>query len=514
MRATLAAYLCCCSALHASPPRLHLQSATTLLRSKHVVLLAGSKRAPKRKAAAAGGFGKATVKTTGKVAGKSKASAPSIGSSRPEWRGFERWLAKSGATVDAVTLADCGGGLRGVKATRAIAAGEEVMRIPRSVILDVPRAEASAVSGLWRGEPAAELPGYAKLALAVCLERRLGAASPLAPYIDLLPTREEFEAEGGPAAAWSDEELAHLECGKLISDARSMRERRDGGGHPALQPAVLAERWERLGLAGPPPEAEEIAWAVTAVTSRAYTLQAPGAEPPDDAPPVSGLIPMVDMANHNGELQPHTAKGLDDATGASFVVIATRRIAKGEQVYLTYGPLPNHRLLTQWGFVLPAMGAPPDVGLVDISHLLEAEGGRAWLQRAAEEGKLMRESSGAPSAWQPVGPALQAAMVDCAAEGDGGGGERGAGSSAGGGDDGALAPLEAGARAYRQLLQRQLERFSTSAADDLAEMEAAGVAPRKRLALQFRRAQRGLLNRAIADSMGGTKRARAPAGEV
>ena len=60
---------------------------------------------------------------------------------------------------------------------------------------------------------------------------------------------------------------------------------------------------------------------------------------------------------HNGKLPPHTAKGLE-TDGKSFVVIATAPIAKGAQVFLSYGPLPNMMLLQQWGFVLPTLGAP------------------------------------------------------------------------------------------------------------------------------------------------------------
>ena len=68
-----------------------------------------------------------------------------------EWRTFERWLSSNGATLDSVELADCGGGLRGVRAKRSLKAGEELFRIPRELILDEDAADESAVAALWGG---------------------------------------------------------------------------------------------------------------------------------------------------------------------------------------------------------------------------------------------------------------------------------------------------------------------------------------------------------------------------
>ena len=71
----------------------------------------------------------------------------------------------------------------------------------------------------------------------------------------------------------------------------------------------------QLSLPGEAPTPEELAWAVTVVTSRAY-----GAE--EDGVRLSLMLPMVDMANHMGAADvTHTVKGLE-ADGESFVVLA------------------------------------------------------------------------------------------------------------------------------------------------------------------------------------------------
>ena len=76
-------------------------------------------------------------------------------------------------------------------------------------------------------------------------------------------------------------------------------------------------------MPGEPPSSEDLSWAVAAVTSRAYGV--------GDG---SGLVPVVDMANHDGRTPQHTAKGLEE-DGRSFVVLATEPIRKGTQVRLS-----------------------------------------------------------------------------------------------------------------------------------------------------------------------------------
>ena len=248
----------------------------------------GSKRKSRAKKGSAPtwrGFGAASVrKRCGKESNVVKERPVA-----PIWAAFQCWLADSGAITDAVSLADCDG-IRGVVTTRNLQPGGELMRIPRKIILDVARADTSAVCEIWR-EVQPPLPGYAKLALALLQEQRLGAASDLTPYIDILPSADEFAADGGPASLWSDAELAVTECGKLIADTRQQRATI---AHAALKPEALEARWTELGLAGASPRPEEIAWAVSVVTSRAYTMEQP--EEGAGRAPTSGLIPMVDVS--------------------------------------------------------------------------------------------------------------------------------------------------------------------------------------------------------------------------
>ena len=422
----------------------------------------------------------------------------------PAWCNFERWLKGAGATCEAVTIAECDGGLRGIVTTRIVQPGEVLISIPRHAILDVDWSEESPASGLWRDvEAPFELPGYAKLALAVLHEVRLGENSSFAHYIRLLPSAAELAESGGPAATWSNEELALSECGKLAVDAKRLRARRDGGGHPAMQVEALAARWNSLGLGGAPPTQGELEWAITVVTSRALSIQLP---PDDDKDAssgngskdeggaqgtvpargrvVSGLIPMVDLLNHDGKQPSQVAEGLS-RDGQHFVVVARTSMAKGQQVFLSYGTLPNVFLLLQFGFLLPSLASPPETAFVSIAHLLEQgdEVVTASLANSAGSGFLMCEAGGSPAIWQPAGKGLRFAMAKLAAE------------SAKGAEEklDAQAVVDEGERLYRTLLLRQLESFSTTLDEDRAMLAAEWMDPRRRMALELRASQKKLL---------------------
>mmetsp|Transcript_67007 Transcript_67007/g.111338 ORF Transcript_67007/g.111338 Transcript_67007/m.111338 type:complete len:516 (+) Transcript_67007:44-1591(+) len=407
----------------------------------------------------------------------SKLPIPASPPEGPEWRAFESWLVERGAHLNGVELADCGEGLRGLRTTKACNRGDELIRIPRSLILDTKRADAR-LGALWADGP--PLPRYAKLALLVLLEQQLGPTSDVAPYIEILPTPADFEAEGGPTTLWTKEELEVAECPKLSTDAVMRYER--WASSPVLEHDAFAAGWRALGLDGAAPSKAQLRWAVAAVTSRAY-----GAVDSDGSQ-ASLLIPMVDMANH--QHPPNTAKGLEE-DGQHFVVIATQPLPKGAQVFLSYGALPNIVLLSQFGFMLSAISQ--DYAIVDCAHLKEAEPTAAL--EAVEQGLLMRDADGTISTWQPAGPQLRAALTLLA--------ERDAlpaqllqqACHTGGGT---AASIPTGTIAYATMIKRTLSRFSTTIAQDRAALKDVSLAPRARLALRFRIEQQVILNRELA----------------
>lgn len=486
---------------HALPrSQVHRRASTPVM---------AKKKAASAKKKASGGFG-------GKgggfgAAAKASEKVKEVSPEQRQWLDFMAWVTTSGGVVDAVRLANCGGGLRGLKATRDLARGDEIIRIPRSIMLDVARAEACAVSGVW-SDASEPLPGYVKIALAVLYEQRRGAESDLVPYLEMLPSVDEFAKDGGPAAMWTDGELALTECGKLVDAAKRRREQSYGDGHPVVETAALAARWSELGLPGAAPTADELSWAVTAVTSRAYGVGTPSA----GGAPDSGLIPVVDMANHDGRYPQHTAKGLEE-DGESFVVLATEPIKRNQQVCLTYGNLANFMLLPQFGFVLTELASPPDIGIVNCADLIAtvnaADGGPKLLADLAADGLLMCDADGTPSSWQSSGMQLQAAVLKLTeAEllppppAEGLGEFSTPGSPGSGGEAAGASPPVRALGTYKGLLQETLKGYSTTTAEDRAalgltdggEAPAEPMPARTRLAIEFRLAQKSLLNQAVA----------------
>ena len=109
------------------------------------VLAAKSKKKPSKGKKASAGFG---AKKSGGGFGAAVQKEEVVSPEQSKWLKFMDWVAAAGGSVDAVKLANCGGGLRGTKAQRSLKRGDEVLRIPRDIILDETRAGPGAV--LWR----------------------------------------------------------------------------------------------------------------------------------------------------------------------------------------------------------------------------------------------------------------------------------------------------------------------------------------------------------------------------
>jgi len=252
----------------------------------HPAVMLAKKMAPAKKNGAA-----RPAAMSSKGFGAVASSRPPAAAARPaEWSALEEWLSASGASHDAVELYVDEDGLRGIQTLHGVKRGKELLRIPRAIILDEAVADASPVGRLWTeptaGAPATPLPPpYARMALLVLYEMRRGDESPYASHMRLLPSPSDFAAEGGPTVLWEEEELALLECAKLLSDTHARRARVEQSS--VLGTDALAARWALLGLPGAAPSVAELRWAVAAVTSRAYGAQQ------KDGTAASLLIPMV-----------------------------------------------------------------------------------------------------------------------------------------------------------------------------------------------------------------------------
>ena len=394
--------------------------------------------------------------TRPKVGGFGRPSTSTLGAD-PAWAAFRAWLESEGGVADAIELADCGGGLRGLRTTRDVASGEPLLAVPRHLLLDEKRAEDSPVSGLWRtDEP--NITTMGKLALALLHEARR-VDSIFAPYIELLPSPEDFAA-CGPAALWDPHEVALAENAQLSTD--SAQRRKGIADSPLLSDEELrADRWVELGLQGKPPTNDDVLWAVACITSRALGS--------------AGLVPIADLANHN---VPHNADRGIAPDGSAFLLVSRGRMKAGQQVFITYGNLPNLVLLSQFGFMLASNAV--DMTLARCNELIST----------AHPFLLRNQADGEVAEWQPIGAQLRAALFELAENGalpptlllrDG------AGDSSEVANNSVSALADA---AYAEILRRSLASYSTTAEEDRVKLAAGGLPAREAAAIAFRMEQK------------------------
>ena len=242
-------------------------------------------------------------------------------------RRLSSWLVEAGGHHSQVEIRElvAGDEMRGVVAAAAIAAGSEVVRVPRSLLITLEAARAQLVE---RRVLPAELELSSRhfvLAVWLLVERR-DPRSVFQPYFDALPRSfPRFPLHASP------EERALLD-GSL---AGTMLDR--------LRAALEADR-ARLAAADPglDLELDALIWAATCVLSRSFGVTIDGQH-------TAVLAPFIDMVNH--ARGPNTR--LDyDADGQAFRVIAQRAHQPGEEVCVDYGRRSNLYLLLHYGFCI------------------------------------------------------------------------------------------------------------------------------------------------------------------
>eukprot|EP00614_Pseudopedinella_elastica_P029817 CAMPEP_0172620030 /NCGR_PEP_ID=MMETSP1068-20121228/99387_1 /TAXON_ID=35684 /ORGANISM="Pseudopedinella elastica, Strain CCMP716" /LENGTH=479 /DNA_ID=CAMNT_0013427103 /DNA_START=41 /DNA_END=1481 /DNA_ORIENTATION=+ len=381
------------------------------------------------------------------------------------------WVESKGGKADGLAVGEVTPGRRGIFATRSFKKGETIFSIPHdSCILDEGLADASPVSAVWKMRQALEtqvpVPSTHKVALYLIFNMVAGDGD-WAEAGAMLPTRTDFETEGGPMLLWSSAEVAEVHCPALISkvenDHETLREVYD---------QVVGPVWtEESGRAGSslhgvaPPSFADFELAVGVVTSRAYV---------GDESKGQGhlLIPLVDQCNHDNPSLVNTVKTM--APWGDFMVLAAFKIQKGDEILVTHGPLPNRQLLTQFGSVLPvdpktltdAAMPGSNSPLVDFMAALPADHDADAVEALCLKGALQRSRPGGPPvATQKIGPLLEEAAAALGLD-------------------------------YKKLLSDALETYPTLLEEDRALLEAPAT-PRQRLALDFRMAMKAKLQEEI-----------------
>jgi len=269
--------------------------------------------------------------------------------------GYNEWAAaalKVQVATDFVYELDGGGeDDRGVFVAEDIAPHTQVFSVPLESLLTVRALRDTptlrAVSFFQQRSPERE---DEQLALALLYERFVArAASKWANHIDLLPRAYHN------VLFFGERERALLEGSNLFFIAQQMAHKVESD-YARLRESVLMEVFENL------PEGvsfdlfdeyfslDNYKWALSTIWSRFVSLR----DVPDDdsqhkPQTLKAMVPVFDMLNHDPEAE---MAHFFDAEARAFKLVSHQHWNAGSQLFINYGALSNHKLLTLYGFVL------------------------------------------------------------------------------------------------------------------------------------------------------------------
>lgn len=257
---------------------------------------------------------------------------------------FEQWLLNSGYQVShKVQIADLRhlSQGRGLIASADICEDEVLFSIPRNVMLNV---ETGTLSqwGDNREKLLTEYDHWEGLILTILFELSLGEQSRWAPYFNVLPN--EFHS----LMFWSDKELENLKPSLVLS--RIGRDKAEETFHKLI-PAALHD----LGF--PPTmdvSLQRFHQVASTILSYSFDVERPDFnedEEDDEQVKFDGyfksMCALADTLNADTTLSNANLFYEPDF----LVMKAVKPIAKGEQIYNTYGDHPNSELLRRYGYV-------------------------------------------------------------------------------------------------------------------------------------------------------------------
>ena len=236
-------------------------------------------------------------------------------------------LEQGGARLDKLKLRWYAEGYRGVHAKRKIRKNEEILYVPRDLIITLEMAKAAPI-GKKMVDAGLDLlsPKHCFLTTYVLQERR-NLTSKWKFFLDILPkTMENFPI------FFSESEEVHLEGSPFLEQVKDKR--RD-----------IEKDYETIAAVAP--ELRE--WTVREfsevrmmVSSRIFGMNIEGQK-------TDGFVPMADMLNHK---RPRETSWTYTDEKAGFVIEACQDIPRNNQVFDSYGKKCNSLFFLNYGFIV------------------------------------------------------------------------------------------------------------------------------------------------------------------
>lgn len=259
------------------------------------------------------------------------------------------WGLANGVEMPKLTLVrpDAQSSERSVFAAADIKEGEVVMRVPRAMFMRL----SHAISTPFGKQLAARCQSCLSFTtswmalLLVTEKRKTNPPSRWKPYLDVLPSLADM---GNFPTYWTAEEQAELRGSGTMRAIEDMER-------------VLEEDWAVMAehITGFDVTKEELRWAYMCVSSRGFSCDSKMID--GELITRTALVPVGDMLNHatgrggvEGERgKPGVYTKLSGDASDSFLFIARRDIARGEEVTASYGEKCNSKFLNYYGFAYP-----------------------------------------------------------------------------------------------------------------------------------------------------------------
>lgn len=260
------------------------------------------------------------------------------------------------------------------EAERGVFIAEDVT--PHTEVFSIPLESVLSVQSVQQNEVLQSIPFFQQLspereddqlAIALLYEKFIaGAKSKWFKHIELLPQTYHN------ALYFGQEELKALEGSNLFFIAQQMEEK-VADDYARLKETVLLELFENVPDGINVDQFDEFfsldnyKWALSTIWSRFVSLRLGEEEkesPADedakgDASSAKhvfkAMVPVFDMLNHDPEAE---MSHFFDPESRRFKLVSHQHWNAGAQMFINYGPLSNHKLLSLYGFVI--IGNPFD----------------------------------------------------------------------------------------------------------------------------------------------------------
>lgn len=240
---------------------------------------------------------------------------------------LERWLRDGGAVLSRVELQSYSKEHRGVHASNDIASAEDIVFVPVSHIMTTQVAKASPIGHQLMEQQHLLRSKHTYLACYLLVERER-PDSFWKPYMEALP-----QTYSNMPINFTPEEKQWLK-GSMCLDKMHERVTSLEAEYTAVC-SIVPSFQQRFSMV-------DFSWARHVVITRIFGMVIRGTK-------TEGLVPYADLLNHKRPRD--TRWAYEDARGG-FVITALRPIAKGEQVFDSYGSKCNHRFFVNYGFAL------------------------------------------------------------------------------------------------------------------------------------------------------------------